>query len=181
MDAFFLKQAEQHVPVRRCPAAPAPAGRRARLRVKRTGCCSPWRRRASSRKTSSTSFTLGGSSYTNLPRSFRFGPDDPEGRTRCSRHGLDISVHPGGHAAVDIRVGALQHQTDAHRSHAPFFSMWTGVGVGLEQVEILRSGGSARRPSPGRGCLHWPGRTATPHPTKLPRCKRPRACRCCPA
>ena len=44
--------------------------------------------------------------------------DDPQAEFLL-RHFLDILVHPGGHAAMDIWVGPLQNQTNLHVNRFP--------------------------------------------------------------
>lgn len=112
MDAFLLEQAEQHVPVRVAQPHQLPQGGalglmkegRLLLAVEAEGVV---------QKDFLHLFHVGRQLIHELAPVFSLGPDDPEGEL-LPGHGLDIGVHPGGHAAVDIGVGALQHQTNAH-------------------------------------------------------------------
>ena len=44
------------------------------------------------------------------------------------RHRLDVAVHPGGHAAVNIGIAAFQDQADSHEE-APVLAIRTDAEV----------------------------------------------------
>ena len=130
VDAFFLKQTVQHLPIRAAQPHQFPQGGalvcgkqdRLLLTVETEGIV---------QKNLLHLFHVGRQLIHKLSPVLRFGTDDPEGELLL-RHSLNISVHPCGYAAVDIGVRPLQHQTDAH-GHAPFFSMRTVSALALSR------------------------------------------------
>ena len=58
-------------------------------------------------------FDVGGQVVDKLAPVGGLGTNDPKHKL-VFRHGLDVAVHPGGHAAVDIGVGTFQYKADAH-------------------------------------------------------------------
>lgn len=73
MGAFFLKQTVQHIPIRAAQPYQLPQGG-ALVCGKQDRMLLTVETESIIQKTSSTSFTLGGSSYTNFPRSCALAP-----------------------------------------------------------------------------------------------------------
>ena len=112
VDAFLLEQSEQHVPVRVAQPHQLPQGGALGL-MKKDRLLLAMEAEGVVQKDFLHLFHVGRQLIHELAPVFSLGPDDPEGEL-LPGHGLDIGVHPGGHAAMDIGVGALQHQTNAH-------------------------------------------------------------------
>ena len=130
MDAPFLKQAVQHIPIRmpqpyQLPQGGALGGR------KQDGLLLPVEPEGIVQKDLLHLFHVGRQLIHKLSPILRFGSNDPE-RKLLLGHGLNIGVHPCGHAAVDIGIRPLQNQTDAH-GQAPFFSIWTVSALALSR------------------------------------------------
>ena len=130
VDAFFLKQTVQHIPIRAAQPYQFPQGGalvcskqdRLPLTVEAEGII---------QKNFLHLFHVGRQFIHKLSPILCFGTDDPEGELLL-RHGLNIRVHPCGYAAVNIGIRPFQHQTDAH-GHAPFFSMRTVSALALSR------------------------------------------------
>ena len=130
VDAFFLKQTVQHIPIRAVQPYQFPQGSllvcgkqdRLPLPVEAEGII---------QKNFLHLFHVGRQLIHKLSPVLCFGTDDPEGEF-LPGHGLNKSVHPCGYAAVNIGIRPLQHQTDTH-GHAPFFSMQTVSALALSR------------------------------------------------
>ena len=130
VDAFFLKQTVQHIPIRAAQPYQFPQGG--------TLVCSkqdrlplPVEAEGIIQKNLLHLFHVGRQLIHKLSPVLCFGTDDPEGELLL-RHGLNIRVHPCGYAAVNIGIRPFQHQTDAH-GHAPFFSIRTVSALALSR------------------------------------------------
>ena len=130
---LFVEQAEQHLPIRRPQPHQLPQGRTLFGReVHRRGTA------VQPQRVVQKDFVhlghIGGQLVDEFPAVGRFCPDDPEDEF-VLRHRADAAVHPCGHAAVYIRIGPFQHQTDPHPSFLLSFHGHDGR-VGPQQVEI---------------------------------------------
>ena len=130
MDAFFLKQTVQHIPIRAAQPYQLPQGG-ALVCGKQDRMLLTLETESIIQKNLLHLFHVGRQLIHKLSPVLRFGTDDPEGELLL-RHSLNISVHPCGYAAVNIGIRPLQHQTDAH-GHAPFFSMRTVSALALSR------------------------------------------------
>ena len=130
MHALLLEQAEQYVPVRMAQPHQLPQGSALGFR-EQNGVLLAVQAEGVVQKDLLHLLDVGRQLVHKFAPVLCLGADHPEGKF-LPGHGLNVGVHPGGHTAVHIGIGALQHQTDAH-GQAPFFSMWMVSALALSR------------------------------------------------